>query len=255
VSPSDVESPEYDDSSSEPENNDDDSEQRDPLKEITETLGRLNVGEDGQLRYFGSQSNFHLIHGNVSQVTTVTAAQARARGLAASSQLGWHVSIPIELQNHLLDLYWRWQNPWVYMVQKESFMPDFLSGDRSRYCTPVLLSVIFALASRYSDRVELRTDPEDPKTAGNAFSEQARVLLMYECEAATTATVQAAALMSLRMMSENKETLGWLYIGEQRLRFVCTISNLSPTRYGNQNGFKPWTQSELYILGCQRTYH
>jgi hypothetical protein len=83
----------------------------------------------------------------------------------------YEAHIPLELQKHLLDLYFRWQNPWLYMIEKESFMRDFESGNRRRYCTPLLLLAIFALASRFSDRVEVRTNVDQADTAGNAFAD------------------------------------------------------------------------------------
>lgn len=189
------------------------SDLRDPIEELTQRAGRLNIGEDGQLRYFGAQSNYHLVHGPIYNEATASIQDLQDIGLVTAGLLGKAVNVSQELQNHLLELYWRWQNPWLYMIHKESFMSDYRNGGRGKFCSPVLLYAIFALSSRYSDRVEVRSDPEDPHSAGNGFAEQAKILLQHECEAPTTTTVQAASLLSLRWMSENKESLGWLYIG------------------------------------------
>ncbi|BCS29525.1 fungal specific transcription factor domain-containing protein [Aspergillus puulaauensis] len=189
------------------------SDLRDPIEELTQRAGRLNIGEDGQLRYFGAQSNYHLLHGPIYNETTRPIQEFQEIGLATAGLLCRAVDVPQGLQDHLLGLYWRWQNPWLYMIHKGSFMSDYRNGGRGKFCSPVLLFAIFALSSRYSDRVEVRSDPEDPHSAGNRFAEQAKILLQHECEAPTTTTVQAASLLSLRWMSENKESLGWLYIG------------------------------------------
>ncbi|KAL4780339.1 fungal-specific transcription factor domain-containing protein [Aspergillus varians] len=186
---------------------------RDPIEELTQRAGRLNIGEDGQLRYFGAQSNYHLLHGPIYNETNQPVQNFQTIGLATAGLLGTAVEASKDLQDHLLELYWRWQNPWLYMIHKASFMQDYNNGGMGTFCSPLLLSAIFALASRYSDRVEVRSDPADPHSAGNKFAEQAKILLLYECEAPTTTTVQAASLLSLRWMSENKESLGWLYIG------------------------------------------
>ena len=70
-----------------------------------------------------------------------------------------------------------------------------------------------ALASRFSDRAEFRTRPEDPNTAGELFATQAKTMLHFEYEAPTTSTVQAAALLGLYWAAIDRESLGFMYIG------------------------------------------
>ena len=127
--------------------------------------------------------------------------------------MGKGVPLSIELQEHLLELYWTWQDPWNYIIHKDTFTRAFRTRTYGKYCTPLLLSAIFALASRFSDRTELPTAAEDSSTAGLAFSEQAKILFLYESQAPLVATVQAAALMSMRALSDGQEALGWLYCG------------------------------------------
>lgn len=195
----------------------DDPEERDPLAEVTGLIGRLNVGDDGELHYFGSQSSLHLLRTQLGDSTPKLSLYMRDQGMTVMKQLGMGREIPLELQEHLLDLYWKWQNPWYYVVHKESFLRDFRQRGHGRYCSALLLSAIFSLASRYSDRPELRSDPDDPNTAGQCFVEQCKILFLYEMEAATITTVQAACLMALRTMSDNKDALGWLYCGTPSL--------------------------------------
>ncbi|KAL4800103.1 hypothetical protein BDV19DRAFT_384467 [Aspergillus venezuelensis] len=165
---------------------------RDPVEELTQRAGRLNIGEDGQLRYFGAQINYSLVHGPLYSASVQSTISLQTVGLAAAGFLGKAVEASQELQDHLLEPYWRWQNPWLYMVHREFFMRDYKTGGVGDFCSPLLLSAIFAVSSRFSDRLEVRSDPTDPHSAGNAFDEQAKILLLYECEAPTTTTVQAA---------------------------------------------------------------
>ncbi|KAH6871801.1 nitrogen assimilation transcription factor nit-4 [Thelonectria olida] len=189
------------------------SDDRDLVSAVTGLLGRLNIGDDGQLHYFGSQSNYHLLNGSLSYATMDSTVSMQRQGLAAVECLRKNMPLSTDLQEHLLELYWTWQNPWNYIVHKGAFSSAFQTRTYGKYCTPLLLSAIFALASRYSDHCELRTIPDDPSTAGYAFFEQAKILLLYESQAPTVATVQAAALMSIRALSDNQEALGWLYCG------------------------------------------
>ncbi|RNJ56474.1 hypothetical protein D7B24_007193 [Verticillium nonalfalfae] len=186
----------------------------DPLSNITALVGRLNVADDGQLHYFGSQSSYNLLKKHADDVASLEPSlKMQRQGLAAAAQLDKLVAIPAELQQHLLELYWQWQNPWNYVIHKGAFMKSFRGEDDGRHCSPLLLSSIFAIAARYSDRAELRSIPDDPSTAGDAFCDQAKILLLYESEAPTITTVQAACILALRIMSDGKEALGWLYAG------------------------------------------
>lgn len=133
--------------------------------------------------------------------------------MAVVDQLNLRITLSDELQNHLLDLYWRWQNPWQYLVVKEAFLRDLYVDHTGRFSSPLLLSAILALAARYSDRLEVRIDPADANTAGDALAEQAKLLLLYESESPRITTVQAAAILSLRETATDKEALGWTYCG------------------------------------------
>ncbi|TDZ28887.1 Nitrogen assimilation transcription factor nit-4 [Colletotrichum spinosum] len=191
-----------------------DDDDQDPLSELTGLVGRLNVIDDGQIHYFGSQSSYNLVHEPLRQAAPhEPSLRLQRQGIAAANRLGHHVTVSNELQDHLLELYWRWQNPWNYVIHKGTFLRSFRGEDDGKYCSPLLLSSIFAISARYSDRIELRSDPGDPKTAGDAFCEHAKILLLYESEAPTITTVQSACLLALRIMSDGKEALGWLYSG------------------------------------------
>lgn len=191
-----------------------DDDDHDPFSELIGLVGRLAVVDDGQLHYFGSQSSLNLPRQQFRPTTMPDPwTEMRSQGLTAAAQLGKLVAAPNELEEHLLDLFWTWQNPWNYIVHKGAFLRSRNSPHGGRYCSPLLLSAIFAISARYSDRVELRTIADDPSTSGNAFCEQAKILLLYESEAPSVTTVQAAAILALRIMSDGKEALGWLYCG------------------------------------------
>ena len=178
------------------------------IDEITNTVGRLKVDNDGQIRFFAGQSNFNLLENELPYTSCGVGPPL------TTTHLLYEAQIPMELQKHLLDLYFRWQNPWLYLVKKETFLRDFESGNRRRYCTPLLMQAMFALASRFSDRLEVRTDVDRAETAGNAFATQARRTLIGECDRPAVATAQAAALLSLICIAENKEPAGWVHSGE-----------------------------------------
>ena len=183
----------------------------DLLLRITDTCGRLNLDDDGQLRFFGPQSNYHLLHDHIDNKSPCSPGQ---NDISAQTTCADLIHIPFELQEHLIELYFRWQNPWVYIVEKDVFMRDFYNGNRNQYCTPLLLLSIFSLGARYSDRPEVYSGPGDLTTAGDAYAQRAKALLMSEIEKSSISTVQSAALLSIRWMAEDKEPAGWLCSGK-----------------------------------------
>ncbi|KAG4260928.1 hypothetical protein FPRO03_02751 [Fusarium proliferatum] len=189
----------------------DDSSYRSPIKDISDRLGALNIGEDGQIHYFGSRSNFSLLRNSPVASSTVSSRDLQKQAADTLDQLNLRVEVSDELRNHLLDLFWSWQNTWQYLVVKELFLEDLYITHSGRYASPLLLSAVLALAARYSDRVELRSDPLEQNTAGNALAEQAKMILFYESQAPKVTTVQATALLGLREIATDKEALGWMY--------------------------------------------
>lgn len=184
---------------------------------LTDTLGSFNIGDGGNLGYFGSCSNFHLLrremadHRPSSQELQLQAYQCHA----AYEPTGLSI-VSSELQAHLLDLFWTWQNSWQHIVARDPFLCDLAINPASptgKFYSPSLLCAIYALASRYSDLAELRTNRSDQSTAGDAFASQAKRMLVHEWEAPNTATIQATALLSLREVAVDKEALGWNYCG------------------------------------------
>ncbi|CVL08509.1 related to pathway-specific regulatory protein nit-4 [Fusarium mangiferae] len=191
----------------------DDSSYRSPIKDISDRLGALNIGEDGQIHYFGSRSNFSLLKNSPVASSTVSSRDLQKQAADTLDQLNLRIEVSDELRNHLLDLFWSWQNTWQYLVVKELFLEDLYITHSGRYASPLLLSAVLALAARYSDRVELRSDPLEQNTAGNALAEQAKMILFYESQAPKVTTVQATALLGLREIATDKEALGWMYCG------------------------------------------
>lgn len=184
------------------------------MEEVTDILGRFAIGDGGELCYFGSRSNLNLLRSATIRSTSNIEMQHRGYE-AAKTQVGL-VVVSQDLQTHLLDLFWKWQNSWQYIVCKAPFLQDLSSHPGSpfgRFYSPALFYAILALASRYTDDIRVRTNPSDANTAGDAFAAQARVMLHYECEAPNPTTVQALALTCLREMSVDKEALGWMYRG------------------------------------------
>ena len=122
------------------------------------------------------------------------------------------VTSDMSLIQHLLDLYFTWSHPWYLLFSEEVFYHGFQDRKR-RYCTPLLVNAILALACNFSNRPEARADPNDPATRGNHFFAEAKRLL-YEDDRSSLPTVQALGLMSLRAAMNNYDSPGGQYASQ-----------------------------------------
>jgi len=208
------------------------------LDDLADHLEGFTISSSGDLRFFGAASGLNLSGCYPGTNDAVIANHAHIRSWDAAQLYGMP-ECPDELRDHLLGLYWRWQNSWQYMIPQYLFLHDLHIAKTSRFCTPLLLSAMLALASRYSDRLEVRTDASDPNTAGLTYFTAAQTMLHHELEAPKTSTIQATVLIGLYITAADKESTGWLYAGQaSRMAFNLGL-HLDCSKYVRQGLISP----------------
>lgn len=138
--------------------------------------------------------------------------------------------------DHLLNLYFAWSHPFYALFSKDHFLKDMSRGG-SKYCSPVLVNAILALACSYSDRPAARTDPSKPETAGDYFFKEAMDLLSRTDEASLT-TIQAIAVMCIREASAGREHHGYRLCG-QAMRMAMELGLHLKEPPGDQTNLRP----------------
>ena len=83
----------------------------------------------------------------------------------------------------------------MQVVNERLFRESLACG--GRYCSPLLLNCILALGSRYCDRIEVRSDPNDQDTAGKMFIANAERLLQNDLRWPKITTIQSLTLMGM----------------------------------------------------------
>lgn len=182
----------------------------DSVDELVDLCGGLSLGEGQELRFFGSRSNLAMITEQIDErchehLLRFSADRSQRPGIA-------DVEVDQPTQEALLDVFWKWQNPWQYLVHKDAWCRSYEAQD-GEYSTPVLLYSMLAVAARYCDRPDAISGVHDPRTAGMAFAAQAKQLIFEEIEAPRVPTVIAAALISVAELAVDLEPAGWTYIG------------------------------------------
>lgn len=117
------------------------------------------------------------------------------------------------LVSHLLALYFCWEYPTFASLSKEHFMKDFLKGTH-RYCSPILVNALLALGCRFSTKPNTRANPNDPRTAGDHFFQEALRLFYRESNHHNLTTIQALGIMSIREASCGRDSESWYYAGQ-----------------------------------------
>lgn len=191
------------------------SNNRQDASDDNENLASVTMDESGQYRYYGKSSGFYMF--KTSQNRNL---QFNTRPGVRDSTTSPHFPFvvdpfempPKDLSDHLLALYFRNFYPLLPIVYKKSFM-EAMNDDRKPNPPAILLNAIYAVASRVSSDVRVRTDPNKPETAGEVFFERARLLLDLEWDNFRVYTVQAVLLMSSHQNGALKTIRGWLYSG------------------------------------------
>jgi hypothetical protein len=171
-------------------------------------MGPPAVTQTGESRHYGHTSSLGLVPEDENYTI-------RPRGPAQPQEYKngtWTaLTTDIDFVERLLDLYFQWSHPFYVVFSRECFYRDFHSG-RRKYCSALLVNAILSFACHFSDEPAGRTDPDDPRTAGDHFFAEARRLL-FEDETPCLTTTQALCVMAMREPSAGRDSSGFMYIG------------------------------------------
>ncbi|KAB8237155.1 Zn(II)2Cys6 transcription factor [Aspergillus alliaceus] len=204
----------------------------------------LNFDQDGEMRYFGptsgrlqfqssTSSNGVSVNGSSFSVSPPDQVSDSFGYIDPIDPVTAGLGVPKDVQNHLIDLYFKWEQPWYAIVDEDLFRESMNSG--GRYWTPLLHNCILALGSRYSDRVDVRLDPDDPNTAGKMFLEEAKPQLHREMESPSLTTIQALGLIGMVYIAMGADAAGWLHHGMANRLSLDMGLNLDPAGFEEAN--------------------
>lgn len=181
----------------------------------------VSVDESGTVAVYGLTSGLHAPSRRTylkSTLKTDTISHQLIASALLQRQKEYYMSscdfdgVPGELALHLLDLHWNRQHHSFLLTYRPVIMRDLAAGG-GQHCSKILLNAIFACVSKYSNRLELRSDPSDPTTAGVHFLRRFKELLPLEMETSSIPLVVALLLVGSTLVSSGKTSTGWLYSG------------------------------------------
>lgn len=98
----------------------DDEHESDLVQQVSTRFGALRISADGQLRYFGAATNYHLLEGSRHD-EDIEFFTTKHEMLDRLGQAGLNQEIPNDLEEHLLQLYFAWHNPSHVTVDRGAF--------------------------------------------------------------------------------------------------------------------------------------
>lgn len=84
-------------------------------------MGSLQIAEDGQLRYYGPTSNLHLYHAGLHSLSRSTIRHVATEGGQVLARAGLDQLVAPDLERHLAELYFAWEDPAIHVVDEEVF--------------------------------------------------------------------------------------------------------------------------------------
>lgn len=105
------------------------------VDQLSERIGSLQIGPDGAVRYYGPTSNFNLVEMPAPDNLTVHRT-IRNDGQEYLDRLGMGKQVPPALEEHLVNLYFTWQDPAFHVVDRPMFEAAKVSWRENDEDTP-----------------------------------------------------------------------------------------------------------------------
>jgi hypothetical protein len=117
-----------------------------------------------------------------------------------------------DLVLHLLNIHWNRQHHNLLLVYRPAFMRDMVCG--GPYYSKLLLNSILFAAAKFSPRLDIRREPDEPSTAGWQFLARVKQLLGEAMDNSTIPTIQALITVASSLFAIGDErSASWLYSG------------------------------------------
>jgi hypothetical protein len=194
---------------------------------LSSRVGKLQVAEDGQLRYYGATSNLHILHNGPNSLSQPSIRTIQAHGKHAIAQANLEWPGDHEYEEHLLDLFFAWHNPFTNVVDKSCYYRSrqaHANGHNATFYSLCLTNAMYvylivflclfwsflilisrlAIGCAYGPRVHSLL----PDNSSEFFSSRAKVFLDIEMDSPTVATIQALLILASHEAAQIRDSRG-----------------------------------------------
>ncbi|KAK3942515.1 fungal-specific transcription factor domain-containing protein [Diplogelasinospora grovesii] len=197
------------------------------VDQLSDRVGTLHVRPGGHIRFYGSTSNFNLLETPAADVSMNVHRTIRDDGPEHLDRLGLNKDVPAEVEDHLMELYFTWQDPSFHVVDRKMYEEaKVLWCDKmedTSYYSEALRNAICALGAAF----DARHHPAFvtfPRSLADFFADRAKALLEIELDSPCVATIQTLVLLSAHDIGCGRDARGWLFSGmAMRLSFNLAL--------------------------------
>ena len=184
---------------------------------------RLNISEDGRVRSYGPRSSISFIDQKLNLVHKPYCDNDQIRRQLVEK----YYDVPDGLRDHILGLFWTFQNSTISFVWRDLFVKDLIVGKTGKYCSVTLLSAMLAVGSQFADDMSAGT-------TGTKCADLCNHLIFYERESPTITTIRACGILSMYYIFKDQEVLAWDYCGMAvRIAFALGLNMINETWINN----------------------
>ncbi|THZ80470.1 hypothetical protein D6C84_07410 [Aureobasidium pullulans] len=220
-----------------------DEENTELVNQLSARLGSLRLAPDGKLRYFGTASNLHLIDNqNKSGENFMLHTPSRVNIQRLLEVADLSQAVDMQLEDHLLRLFFTWHNPSSYIVDEEVFYMArqswFNTGVQNSYYNDVLKDAMCAIGASFGSHSQFSLITY-PRSMPQFFSDRAKILLDSHLDSPCVATVQALVILASYEETCQNIARGWLFGGmAMRIAFDLGL-HVDSTGYVTQGILTP----------------
>ncbi|KAF2095661.1 hypothetical protein NA57DRAFT_44435 [Rhizodiscina lignyota] len=195
------------------------------VDQLSDRMGSMQIGADGQIRYYGPTSNFSLMDMPSTDPMHVHRS-IRNDGQEYLDRLEVGAEVPADLENHLVNLYFAWQDASFHVVDRDMYEKGkrkwHVDMQDTPYYSEALRNAICSLGAAF----EAKHHPSFvtfPKSLADFFADRAKALLEIELDAPCVATTQAMVVTSCHDMGCTRDARGWMIGMAIRLAFDLAL--------------------------------
>ncbi|OBR08500.1 Fungal specific transcription factor [Colletotrichum higginsianum IMI 349063] len=204
-----------------------DTTEEDLLNQLSDRLGSMHIDPNGRISYFGPTSNFRLVELPAGSDTLSVDRTVRNDGQEHLDKMGLGKPVPPDLEEHLISLYFAWQDPYTHVVDRalyEEAKHNWISREEETpYYSEALKNAMCCLGAAFEPRYHPNF-VTFPKSLPIFFAARAMVLLEIELDSPSVSTVQTMVVLSSHEIGANRDSRGWLCSGTAiRLAFDLAL--------------------------------
>lgn len=187
------------------------------MDQLSDRVGTLHIRPGGHIRFYGSTSNFNLLESPASDVAMNVHRTIHNDGPELLDRLGLNKKVPPTVEDHLVELYFTWQDPLFHVVDRNVYEEAKVAWrermEDTSYYSEALRNAICALGAAFDARHHAAF-VTFPRSLADFFADRAKALLEIELDSPCVATIQTLVLLSSHDIGCGRDARGWLFSGE-----------------------------------------